>query len=418
MKKILVLIALLVIIVPISVSASSEVKNVKIEFVSNNNSIESIIKFRLKKHDQYINDIIYETDNNGVFNGDIELEDGIYELEVLEIPTNILAHTVTFNANDGAINLSFDFEEKKGSITIERKGHLSINDDEISVGGLNGVVYEIYAMEDINSFTGTKYFKDQLVKTMTTYNGFATTDLPLGKYYVNETEISEFYKLGISIESALTLDSPNYFCGISTLHKPLVIRTNVDYKLYSDEDIEIKDASSNVISTISKGTSFDNKDFYNLPYGKYRFESDNLNTIIDFNEKNEYFEYYVNDKEDLDDNKDEVDKEPDNNENNNLFDNDSNEEDSKDNKDEVDKESDSNDENNNSINDDSNEKEDSKDNEQTEDNTNNLLGSTSSIQTVVNNKLNSNMPITSSRSNKYSLLLSGIVLIVLSIIKK
>ncbi len=434
MKKILIFVMLLAIIMPISVNASTN-KNVKIQFVSNDNQINSVIKFRVK-NDNFINDIIYETDSNGIFNGNIELDDAIYELVIVEAPSNISIHSILFDATDSNISFVADFEERTGKVIIERKGTLNIDGNEIKFGPLNDVVYEIYAKEDIISKGSIKYSKDQHVKTIITHNGTATTILPFGNYYVKEREISTFYTLGINIEITLNSANSGFHNIISTVHKPLMIRTNVDYKLCSDEKIVVKNSSFDVL-TIDKGTCFDIREYYNLPYGKYRFIADTLNAEIDFREDNDYFEYFMNDKDNTQDKVEEPNKDSENNQDK-AEEPDKDSENNQDKVEEPDKDSENNQDkveepNKDSENNQDKVEEPNKDSENSQDKVDeptNNLGKDDSVSSDIKsptlNKVNSvknttsdtKMPVTSSRSNKYSLLISGIVLLILSIIKK
>ena len=91
----------------------------------------------------------------------------------------------------------------KGKIEIRKSGELFAAEDEsFNYNGrksLEGIVYNIYAEEDIKSADGNYLYYEAgtLVGTMTTdKDGYAVSEsLPLGKYIVKETKTNEFYVL-------------------------------------------------------------------------------------------------------------------------------------------------------------------------------------------------------------------------------
>lgn len=392
MKKVIFLF-IIMLLFPAVVNADVLNRHVTIELKSNNHNVETVVKFKIKKDNSYINDTLYETNDIGIFESDLMLEDGNYELEIVEIPTNILSYTTKFTVDSDIVKHIVNFSEQKGTISIHRKGVFLINDSEVYIDGINTAEYEIYAKEDINSYTGIKYKKDELIDTITTYDGYSSIVLPIGSYYVIEKSVKNY--LSYESRKDVTIDLNNIYneIYINTLHQPLEINTNIDYKLCSKENIIIDDKI-----VVYKNTCFDNKSkYYYLPYGQYLFISDINNQTIDFNEENTLFEFIHKDDQNENINDDEklnTDNEVDNGINNDIVN--------------IDKNDDGLNDQNNNI-----------ENSYSSDIKSTIPTNNQSIENddiVVNDK--NSMPITSSRSNKYSLLISGLIFIVISIIKK
>ncbi len=158
---------------------------------------------------------IFKTNENGEFTTPYPLTTGTYQLEEISSPDgyllsgNLVIFTIDENSeiledNFGKyLEVIFKNDKIKGQITITKKGETPIFEnntikyDEIS---LKGVVFGIYANEDIITLDGVKHYsKDELVSELTTdETGTAILEnLILGKYYIKEISTLPNYILDI-----------------------------------------------------------------------------------------------------------------------------------------------------------------------------------------------------------------------------
>lgn len=157
----------------------------------------------------------FKTDEEGKFTTYLKLESGNYRLVEISSPKGYILDDegVEFTigndthftyTNYGAfITMYVKNKPIKGKIEIFKSGELfAIEDDTFNYNGitsLEGIIYNIYADEDIKSSDGNYlyYEKNSLIGTMTTNSdGYAVSDyLPLGKYRVVEFETNDNYIL-------------------------------------------------------------------------------------------------------------------------------------------------------------------------------------------------------------------------------
>lgn len=167
---------------------------------------------------QYVGGKVYsefKTDENGRFITYLKLVAGNYKLIETESPQGYLLDKdgLDFTIGDNThysyttygpfITVYYKNTPIKGQIEISKSGELfEIENDSFNYNGrksLEGIVYNIYAEEDIKSPDGNHiyYKKGDLVGTMTTdKNGYAISKkLPLGKYIVKEVKTNDEYVL-------------------------------------------------------------------------------------------------------------------------------------------------------------------------------------------------------------------------------
>ncbi len=156
---------------------------------------------------------------------------------------------------------------------------------------LAGVTFEVYAKEDIISVDGLEtisYKADELVATMVTdENGFATLDhLPLGKYYVVETETIDGFVLDSTPKDAdltyVDQDTKIVYAGMSVTNERQKVEITVIKKdaeteevlsgaifgLYAKEDITNTDGKAILIADTEIERAVTGQD------GKLKFLSD------------------------------------------------------------------------------------------------------------------------------------------------
>ncbi len=167
---------------------------------------------------QFVGGKIYDefkTDETGKFMTYLKLESGNYKLIEVSSPSG---YVIDKNGIDFTIGNDTHFAYTtygpiitmyvkntpiKGQIEIYKKGELFAVEDETfnynNRVNLEGIVYNIYAEEDIKSSDGNHlYFeKGTLVGTMTTNKeGYAVSELlPLGKYKIVEAKTNDYYVL-------------------------------------------------------------------------------------------------------------------------------------------------------------------------------------------------------------------------------
>lgn len=167
---------------------------------------------------QYVGGKIYsefKTDSNGRFITYLKLESGNYKLIEISSPNGYLINKDGVNftiGNDTEFDyttygafITVDYKNTpiKGQVEINKTGEtIKIEDGKYSYETkkeLSGVVYNIYADEDIKSADGNYiyYNKGDLVDTITTNGkGYAISKkLPLGKYFLIEVETNDLYRL-------------------------------------------------------------------------------------------------------------------------------------------------------------------------------------------------------------------------------
>jgi len=168
---------------------------------------------------QYVSGKVHDsfyTDESGNMTTYLKLEAGNYRIVEIEAPKGYLLSNEGVNFTIGS-NTKYHYTSYGAFVLVEFKnkpikGQVEIfksGDDFIIEDGkfkyvdikLDGVVYEIYASEDIVSSDGqTLYYKQgDLVDILTTdKNGYAISKkLPLGKYHAIERETKDDYVLDI-----------------------------------------------------------------------------------------------------------------------------------------------------------------------------------------------------------------------------
>ncbi len=213
------------------------------------------------------------------------------------------------NQNTEVVLKTFNLNNylQKGNLVINKKGE-KLNNSNYEYNPLASVKYSLYAMEDIKTNGVIVYKKDSLVTTLTTNSdGIAkVNNLPLGKYYVQETSAPSDYIVDKE-RHEFTLSSENVTITLNlqnNLRKGKVIITkmgekvvskdndfyyeetplaNVKYGLYANNDIFInqelvykKDTLIKSLETNSNGVI----EFSNLPLGSYYLKE--LKTLDDY----------------------------------------------------------------------------------------------------------------------------------------
>ena len=190
---------------------------------------------------QYVGGKIYDTfktDENGKFITYLKLEAGNYKLIEIASPNNYLLNSegMTFTiGNDthysfttyGAfITLYFENQVIKGKIEVNKTGEVPVIENgtyTYDKKPLEGVVFEIYANEDILSSDGNHlyYSKGELVDTIISNNkGYAISkELYLGNYYLVEVKTLD----------NMVLNTEKYYFTLSEIDN----KTNIVYESYS-----------------------------------------------------------------------------------------------------------------------------------------------------------------------------------------
>lgn len=183
---------------------------------------DTTFKIFNKDKNQYVSQFVggkvydeFKTDETGKFMTYLKLESGNYKLIEVSNPKGYLIdkNSVDFTIGNDThfayttygpvITMYVKNTPIKGQIEIYKKGELFAVEDETfnynNRVSLEGIVYNIYAEEDIKSSDGNHlyYEKGALVGTMTTNKeGYAISELlPLGKYIVKESKTNDYYVL-------------------------------------------------------------------------------------------------------------------------------------------------------------------------------------------------------------------------------
>ncbi len=209
---------------------TAKLKVLKIDKDSQKVIIREGLKFKIKNLDtnEYVKQTItyptaqtidvFEMDKNGVIITPYALSSGRYQLEEVENQTidgylwnnEPLIFEIGENSNfiedeqyGTLLEVRFANTQVKGEVTINKVGEeLVIENDSYHYEEikLDGVVYELYANEDIISGDGTLvYKKGSLVGTYETKDGFfKVSDLFLGKYFFLEKSTVDSHILDTS----------------------------------------------------------------------------------------------------------------------------------------------------------------------------------------------------------------------------
>ena len=195
---------------------TAKVKIIKKDLDTKQNIMGSNIKFKIfdVKEDKYLSLKVsypenketeeFEIDKNGIFITPIALPPGEYILEEVKESMNgylyndkKLTFTIDESSNlieeKGEVYLEIPFynQKVKGAINIIKYGEEIVYKDNLyyyKEVPLEGVVFYLYAKEDIYENSKLIYKKDELVKELTTDTEGKITEgnLPLGKYYLKE----------------------------------------------------------------------------------------------------------------------------------------------------------------------------------------------------------------------------------------
>lgn len=262
----------------------------------------------------------YFTDANGYLILPNNLKIGNYRIEEVTAPegyTQSSAYvTVSVDTNtaymidptseDAIIEVEYENHPVKGELTIFKQGELLAgydHDFQYELCGLKGVTFEVYAAEDIytadhqvdeNGNRTLYYAKDALVAEITTDDeGFAyVKNLPLGEYYVKESEAPEGFVHNENSEKAVFVyadqNTPVVFDQVSFTNERQKVSISVEkqdadngnvvpgavFGIYNAEDIINKDGQVIVKADtlLQEMTSDENgqaKCTLDLPLGQY-----------------------------------------------------------------------------------------------------------------------------------------------------
>lgn len=262
----------------------------------------------------------YFTDANGYLILPNNLKIGNYRIEEVTAPegytwssayvtvavdTNT-AYMIDPTSEDAIIEVEYENHPVKGELTIFKQGELLTGYDQdfqYELCGLKGVTFEVYAAEDIytadhqvdeNGNRTLYYAKDALVAKVTTdEDGYAyVKDLPLGEYYVKESEAPEGFVHNENSEKAVFVyadqNTPVVFDQVSFTNERQKVSISVEkqdadngnvvpgtvFGIYNAEDIINKDGQVIVKADtlLQEMTSDENgqaKCTLDLPLGQY-----------------------------------------------------------------------------------------------------------------------------------------------------
>lgn len=250
--------------------------NVIFKNVNNNKIIKDKIKFKIKNIDNntYLNDTIYET-NNGIYNSDFYVEEGNYQIEPIDFPSNYINYEntkfqIVEDPTKEEISVESYLDEAIGRIELKRIFDMTkIGKEKIEVANAE---YELRAKDDIFASDGELlYKKDELVSTIkTNENGKGNIDkIPIGNYYVKEiseddiiTKNDEIHDIEIKykdkntkeiIEKLEIITIPKTFdwnldieerttkCVDDECEKKTRKLEDIKYGIYAEEDISVDD---------------------------------------------------------------------------------------------------------------------------------------------------------------------------------
>lgn len=204
---------------------TSKIRIIKKDLDTKENILNSNIKFKIfdVKNNKYISQKVsypenketeeFQVDKNGIFITPIALSPGEYILEEVKesmdgylhndekIPF-IVGETSDFIKEDDEVYLEIPFYNKrvKATINIIKQGEEIIFKDDsyyYKEIPLDGVVFNLYAREDIYENGILIFRENELIKELVTNKEgtISETNLPLGKYYLKETKTTHKHEL-------------------------------------------------------------------------------------------------------------------------------------------------------------------------------------------------------------------------------
>lgn len=262
----------------------------------------------------------YFTDENGYLILPNNLKIGNYRIEEVTAPegytqsssyvtvsvdTNT-AYMIDPTSEDAIIEVEYENHPVKGELTIFKQGELLAGYDQdfqYELCGLKGVTFEVYAAEDIytadhqvdeNGNRTLYYAKDALVAEITTDDeGFAyVKNLPLGEYYVKESEAPEGFVHNENSEKAVFVyadqNTPVVFDQVSFTNERQKVSISVEkqdadngnvvpgavFGIYNAEDISNKDGqvivkADTLLQEMTSDEEGQAKCTLDLPLGQY-----------------------------------------------------------------------------------------------------------------------------------------------------
>lgn len=253
--------------------------NIQFKDKENNRNIENVITFKIKNKDntyfKYNNIEEFKTDINGKYISDFYLDEGSYEIEIIDVPNYYILKddNLIFNINEDSkldndiLYIEDYIDRQKAIINIERVMEILKLEDKLNYDliPLSNIGYGIYASSDIyDPFNELIYEKDQFIsEVLTSVSGIAVTPiLPLGKYYIKEIK-NDKYEPDLNIYES-TLDYSDKYTKI--VEDKIYIQTNYDYlniaiKVKGDKYLDEQNKCDKEIITLE-----------NITYGIYSSE--------------------------------------------------------------------------------------------------------------------------------------------------
>lgn len=216
--------------------------NIQFKDKENNKNIEGTITFKIKNNDNTYfkyNDIEeFKTDSSGKYISEFYLEEGNYEIEVIDVPNYYILkdNNFLFDINedsklkDDTLYIEDYIDRQKAIINIERVIEIIKKSDQLNYDliPVSNIGYGIYASNDIyDPFNQLIYKKDQFIgEVITNDSGIGITQvLPLGKYYIKEIK-NGTYEPDISIYESILNYSDKY---TKIVEDKIYIQTNYNY---------------------------------------------------------------------------------------------------------------------------------------------------------------------------------------------
>lgn len=246
------------------------------------NNVKGKIKFKVKnlETNEYLNNgEIFETTDTGNYKSDFYVEEGKYQIELVEVfPNYVQTEGTTFEIMEDStkemIHVDDYINEATGNIEIHRYFDMTeIGKNKIDVPN---VQYEIYAKDSIlDTENDLIYDQDQLISTIITdESGQAMIeDLPLGNYYIKEyleddsiTKAEDTYNISLEYQDDQTT--------------PVISKLQIETKpgtFHWYQEVE-----EHKINCVNNNCEEKDRDLENIEYGIYAKEDIVVNEEIIF----------------------------------------------------------------------------------------------------------------------------------------
>ncbi len=219
---------------------------IEINFINNGEAIDGIVTFELIGKENNV----FKTDNNGHFVSNETFEEGIYEINIIEVPDSYVLDDSELKItikddyinSEQRVNYTQNIELKTGNLELVRYGKI-----ETGKVLVRESEFELYRVISKHSELIGIYKTDE-------YGMIKVNNLPIGNYYLLEKNVSGFERYADKVIFEIKKQHEIIKKEIITNHLPLKIIVNekqgYNYYLVNESNNIIKKIRTNELNKI------------------------------------------------------------------------------------------------------------------------------------------------------------------------